>query len=78
MDVTDVTVEIAQEYIADPITEKEFDVPLQELGFDSLDVIDFIFNLEKKFSVETSFVDSDISVLTLNRIFLYLKNLINN
>ena len=42
--------------------------PLKELGFDSLDVMDMIFSVEKKFNIRTDFDDVDLNIITVDKI----------
>lgn len=42
--------------------------PLKELGFDSLDLMDMIFSIEKKYKVRTSFEDMDLQEITVQKI----------
>jgi acyl carrier protein len=72
MDVVAVVLDMIKEHTGNSILEADFDVSLQELGFDSLDVIDFIFNIENKFNIKTT-LDGDIKTLTINIVIEHLK-----
>lgn len=48
--------------------------PLKNLGFDSLDVMDMIFSIEKKFDVRTNFEDVDLQRITVSNIVEAVQN----
>lgn len=74
MDVAnDIVVEVEQ-YLDKKITESDFDLTLKELGLDSLDVMDFVFSLEKKLNTQAKIEDAEIDTLTLKKIINFFKN----
>jgi acyl carrier protein len=74
MDATsDIVVEVEQ-YLDKKITDSDYDMTLKELGLDSLDVMDFVFSLEKKMNIQAKIEDAEIDTLTLKKIISFFKN----
>lgn len=59
---------IIKDYVAFEPTVDLASKPLKELGFDSLDVMDMIFSVEKKFNIRTDFEDIDLESITVDKI----------
>ena len=60
--------EMLGQYTDVQIAEDVLDKKFNELGVDSLDVMDLVLNVEKQFNLKTRFEDQDVGGLTIRKI----------
>lgn len=67
-------VEIYKECFGQDICDDDFNSSLADKGLDSLDVIDFIYNIEGAFDLKLNFDSRNMEKLTLNDLISQIKN----
>lgn len=73
MTVQEKLIEMVGQYTDVRISEDIVDKSFKELGVDSLDVMDLVFNIERQFNSKTQFEDQDIDSLTIRKICTALQ-----
>ena len=68
METSENVVGILEKYLDKKVDKSEYDLTLRELGLDSLDIMDFVFTLEKKYKLTAKIEDQEIDLLTLNKL----------
>lgn len=66
------------EIVGRNLEDAEVDLPISELGFDSLDVIDFVYQIEDNLGVKLRFDDAILTKISISDLTNSIMEVINS
>ena len=66
--VLDTITSVYNEIFGKQLESFEFDLPVNEIGLDSLDIIDFVYQIEDALNLRLKFDDSSLAKITITQL----------